>query len=321
MFAAFAGCASLDGLVGATDDEPPTKRNDRNADAATADATTTPDDRDVVTVDADTRPCDPAAPFGEPVLLAEIDLPGHEAISDLSPDELTLYYVTVVNGSTGVHIAMRSRATTTSPFGPASYPFGIPASDDWSVAISADGLSAVLSTDRSGMAGVDMFQASRPSTADTFGNLTKLTGLNSNANEQGSQLSADGKTFYFDSTRSGVRDLYRAPVTVGGFGAPEPIAELNTPNAEEAVPVVSADELTIYLHSTRGGGDPAGDIWMAKRASKQAPFADIALVPNVNASGAADVPAFVSRDDCRLYISSTRGPSGDYAAYVATRPK
>lgn len=320
MLAAFAGCASLDGLVGATDDEPPPKRNDRNADAATADATTTPDDRDVVTTDAGARPCDPAAPFGEPVLLAEIDLPGHEAVSDLSPDELTLYYVTTVTGSTGVHIAMRSRATATSPFGPASYPFGLPASDDWSVAISADGLSAVLSTARSGTAGVDMFQTSRPSPADTFGNLTKLTGLNSSADEQGSQLSADGKTFYFDSTRSGARDLYRAPVTVGGFGAPEPIAELNTPNAVEAVPVLSADELTIYFHSTRGS-DPTGDIWMAKRASKQAPFTDIALVPNVNAAGAADAPGFVSRDDCRLYMSSMRGPTGEYAPYVASRPK
>ena len=159
-----------------------------------------------------------------------------------------------------------------------SYPFGLPASDDWSVAISADGLSAVLSTIRSGTAGVDMFLTSRPSPADTFGSLTKLTGLNSSANEQGSQFSADSKTFYFDSTRSGIRDLYRAPVTLGGFGTPEPIAELNTPDADEAVPVVSADELTIYFHSTRGS-DSAGDIWMARRASKQAPFTDITLVP------------------------------------------
>jgi len=189
-----------------------------------------------------------------------------------------------------------------------SYPFGLPASDDWSVAISADGLSAVLSTIRSGTAGVDMFLTSRPSPADTFGSLTKLTGLNSSANEQGSQFSADSKTFYFDSTRSGIRDLYRAPVTLGGFGTPEPIAELNTPDADEAVPVVSADELTIYFHSTRGS-DSAGDIWMARRASKQAPFTDITLVPNVNVSGAADVPAFVSRDDCRLYISSTPSSS------------
>ena len=166
------------------------------------------------------------------------------------------------------------------------------------MSITSDGLTAIVTSDRNGT-NSDLYVASRTTTLAAFGALALVAGTNSKGNEEGPRWSADAKTLYFDSTRSGNRDIYRAPLVGATFGAPVAVTELNSP-ALDAVPVLSADELTIYFLSTRAPSTD-GDIFVATRATTAAPFANIQKLANVN-SAALDAPG---RDSRRMAARST----------------
>ncbi len=261
--------------------------------------------------------CNLSADFGAPTALAEINSTDEDILSDLSADELTVY-VASNHGVSGVQLFYATRAKRTDAFGALSLLLAAPgAYDDWGIAVSPDGLTGVISSDRTGQD--DMFVVTRPNTLSTFGNPGAASAINSASDEQSPRWSPDGKTFYFDSSRGGGnnRDLFRADATGAGFGAPTAITELNTA-AIEAGPVLSPDELTIYFLSTRAPTTD-GDIYVATRVSKAAPFGTPKQVPNVNGP-ALDGPARLSSDGCALYMSSTRN-GGRFDAFVARRPK
>lgn len=265
-------------------------------------------------IDASVPPCDPTKPFGTPVAITELNTAEEDILSDVSRDGLTVYLASN-HAVTGVHLFFASRPSTTAPFGARQLLFPNGSFDDWGVSITSDGLTAVVSSDRNG-ANSDLYVASRTTTLAAFGALAVVAGTNSKGNEEGPRWSADAKTLYFDSTRSGNRDIYRAPVVGATFGAPVAVAELNS-GALDAVPVVSADELTIYFLSKRAPSTD-GDIFVATRSTTAAPFANIQKVANVN-STALDAPGQISADGCTLHMSSSRGGKSDI--YVAQRPK
>jgi len=264
--------------------------------------------------DASVPPCDLTKPFDAPVAVTELNTVDEDILSDVSRDGLTVYLASN-HGVTGVHLFFASRASTTTPFGARQLLFPNGSFDDWGVSITPDGLTAIVSSDRNGM-NSDLYVASRPTTLAAFGALALVAGTNSTGNEEGPRWAVDSKTLYFDSTRSGNRDIYRAPVVGATFGAPTAVTELNSP-ALDAVPVVSADELTIYFLSTRAPSTD-GDIFVATRATTAAPFANIQKLANVN-SAALDAPGGISADGCTLYMSSSRAGKSDL--YIAQRPK
>jgi hypothetical protein len=267
--------------------------------------------------DATQAACDPSKPFGTPVAVAELNTADEDILTDMSPDELTAY-VTTNHGVTGVHPFYATRASAGGTFGALTAVFPTGAWDDWNLGVSSDGLTAVVSSTRPGSAMSDLYVATRPNTFSAFGALGAAAGLDTAQDEQGPKWSADGKTLYFDSTRSGSRDLYRSAVTAGAFGAPVAIAELNGPDLD-AIPVLTPDELTIYFISTRAP-TADGDIYVATRTDKSAPFSAPKVVTEVN-SPVVDAPAFASADGCRLYLSSTRNGGMHYDIFVATRPR
>jgi Tol biopolymer transport system component len=79
--------------------------------------------------------------------------------------------------------------------------------------------------------------------------------------------------------------------------------------------VLAPDGLTIYFASDRGLSDV--DIFAATRPTTAAPFGTPVRLRNVN-STVTDAPSWVSRDQCRLYMSSARAGTPD--VYVASRP-
>jgi hypothetical protein len=265
-------------------------------------------------VDASVPPCDLTKPFDAPIAVTELNTVDEDILSDVSRDGLTAY-VASNHGVTGVHVFFATRPSTTAPFGARQLLFPNGSFDDWGVSLTTDGLTAILSSDRNGMDS-QLYVASRGSTLAAFGGPALVNGTNSTANEEGPRWSADSKTLYFDSTRSGNRDLFRASVVGATFAAPVAITELNSP-ALEAVPVLSADELTIYFLSQRAPSTD-GDIFVATRATTAAPFANIQKLANVN-SAALDAPGGLSPDGCTLYMSSNRGGKSD--VYIAQRPK
>jgi Tol biopolymer transport system component len=308
-----SGLPCVDGVCGgpAADGAPPDARSDGPA------AEAGPSEGSVDAVDAppEAAPpsCNVTADFGTPVVVSEVASPSEDMVVDLAPDELTMYVASNRDGQ-GSHLYYTTRTTRGASWGALVSLLPIGAYDDWSIAITRDGLTGVLSSDRGGSN--DLFILTRSSVFATFGGATPAAALNSSSDDAAPKWSADGKTIYFDSTRTGARDLYVADALGTGFGAPRPITELNTPDLEAAA-VPSADELTIYFLSQRAPS-PDGDVYVATRASKGAPFGAPKQVPGINSS-ALDVPGWISPDGCTIYLSSTR-VGGHYDVYVARRP-
>jgi Tol biopolymer transport system component len=123
----------------------------------------------------------------------------------------------------------------------------------------------------------------------------------------------DNSVLYVASSRDGGEDLYRSERGAAGFAPPIAIAELNT-SFSENYPTVASDELVIYWTSDRSDGGARGglDIWMATRAAKSEPFANVRNVQELNTT-ADEAPNWISPDNCRLYLSTSN------AIYVAER--
>ena len=271
---------------------------------------------DAGTSDSPPPACDPTKPFGTPVAISELNTADEDVVSDVSADGLTIYVATN-HAVTGVHLFLASRANKTAPFGALQPFFPGGSFDDWAVALTSDGLTAVVSSDRNG-ANSDLYVATRATTFATFGALGAAASTNSTGNEEGPRWAADGKTLYFDSTRGGTRHIWSASVVGATFGAPQKLTELAS-DALDAVPVLSPDELTIYFLSTRAPTTD-GDIYVATRISKTLPFTNVQPVASVN-SPAIDAPGHISADGCTLYLSSHRATPGKSDIFVAQRPK
>jgi hypothetical protein len=161
----------------------------------------------------------------------------------------------------------------------------------------------------------------------TFGTPTNLgPGINTTYDEEGSFISADGCTLYFQSNRPGGQggspwDLWVAtrPTTDAEWGPPENLGPtVNTTSFEGSVCIL-ADGLSLYFASNQPGGFGGFDLWVTTRATK----ADKWGIP-VNLSGingpSDDCDASISSDGLELYFVSNRaGGHGSLDLWVTTR--
>lgn len=100
------------------------------------------------------------------------------------------------------------------------------------------------------------------------------------------------------------------------FGEPQLIEELAAPSKTDN-PSLTADLLELYFTSERALG-PA-EIFVAKRAQRDAPFDPPELVAELNAPGIETSPA-VSADGLTIWFASDRpGGLGDLDIWLATR--
>jgi len=121
-----------------------------------------------------------------------------------------------------------------------------------------------------------------------------------------------GTYLYFSSTgTSGNHDIYRSLMNAdGGFGTPQPVAELNTA-AVDQMPNVLQDGSEIVFASSRGGNM---DIWTATFNDITGLWNTPVPVSAVNTAEPETRPSF-SGDGKRLYFG--RGVTAD--VYVSTR--
>jgi hypothetical protein len=169
----------------------------------------------------------------------------------------------------------------------------------------------------------DIAPDSKPVTGP-FSTPAPLTKLNAPDSDDDPTLTADMLEIFFDSKRPGGKgggDIWtstRGSLT-GAWSTPINVGVLNTADGE-TTPEVSPDGLTIHFSSSRTGGLGSGDIYVATRASRTAPWSAPKHVKEL-CSADGDYAPTVSHDLKYMIMSSTRPGIGDFDLYTVTRAK
>jgi len=158
------------------------------------------------------------AEFADPEVLPAVNGPELEHLPRLGRDERTILFVssrTSPNAATNLWIA--ERATRSDEFAAAVEVPGInSAARDEGFSLTPDGLTLFFASNRGPDPSIeseldmDLWVATRASTAADFGAAESLAALNSSGEELDPQLSPDGSELFFTSSRAGNFQLFRA---------------------------------------------------------------------------------------------------------------
>jgi Tol biopolymer transport system component len=212
-----------------------------------------------------------SASFDSGTLVPELSTTGPEGAPDLSPDGLTVYWSSNRAGGVGGNdIWTATRPNLGASFGPAENLTTVNSTEsETGPAISADGLDLFFSSRRPGGPGsVNVWTASRPSTALDFGAPVLFGVVNIGDAEGSLTMSEDGLTILFDSRLAGGRaNLYmttRADRNAS-FSPPELVSELNSAESDYS-PDFARGDTEIYFTSNRDGGAGFDDIYVSARS-------------------------------------------------------
>jgi len=250
--------------------------------------------------------CDPARPFGAPVLVPGLDTSDFFATPRLSPDELSIYFTTLVDrdGAVQADLVRAQRTSRAAPFGPATplSAFNTPQQDNDPM-IAGDLRSLWFSSSRSG--NNQLYVARRASPGEELGAPVLVPGLAGPSQDMHPYYRAAGPELWFTSDRgdSGT-EVYVAPLRDGSFGPATLVSELSTP-AVDVQPQVTEDGLVVLLASNREGGAGGFDLWIASRRSTAETFRAPTSLAAVN-TAADEYAGWISPDACRVYFSSNR---------------
>ncbi len=187
-------------------------------------------------------------------------------------------------------------------------------------AVSADDLTIVFSSARSGTSGGgDFWTATRATRAGTFAAATQRADLNSSASETRASISGDGLLAAIGTSRSGGEggiDIWlgsRVLLTDGFTGFSQTLLGAVNDGDAQHDPFLSADGLRLYLAPTTGGQH----IEVATRATLASTFAS---PDSLIDSASSDADPWVSPDERVIVFSSDRaGTIGSADVWFATR--
>jgi Tol biopolymer transport system component len=276
----------------------------------------------------DAAPCRTWGAFAAPVFVDNINTLGignDDWHPSLTADDLTLYFYSFRQGGSFSDIYRATRPARSQPFGTPELftDVSTATASEWSPNLTADGLSLLFSSNRTGGTGdYDFYEARRTTTAGPFDMIEELPALNSTMTEDSAWISPDGLRVYFSSNRGATDDIFRAsrPSRLSSFTNVELATELNVDSTRDVAPSLSADELEIFFSSERAGGS-GFDIWYSTRSSISQPFAPPITLPSLN-SGQDDFAPSLSHDGSELFYTydALSLGGGDANIFVAKRP-
>jgi len=179
----------------------------------------------------------------------------------------------------------------------------------WECDFSHDGLELYFSVYREGNAAI--WVSRRETTNGPWQEPTNLgPTVNSSVRAMEPSISGDGLELYFGTWVDYIVRVCTRPSKDAPWGSPVKI-DLPFGLNDSWGPDISADGLSLYFASIRGGGYGEDDIWVATRATRNDPWRDpVNLGPNVN-SGSIDWAPSISTDGLTLAFS--RGHASIYA--------
>ena len=238
----------------------------------------------------------------------ELNGPTADLKISLTADGLEAYFDSDRGGDRAIYVT--SRADLNAPFAlPTLVPELASLAFDGHSAVSDDGLTLLFARDIGVPNGVEIHESTRLTRADPWGAPALVPSLSSVAIEDGPDLSADGQTLVFSSTRNGTRDLFIADRN----GADWIVTELTTLNSpdDEFDPDISADLLELYFARRVAG---VATIMTAVRANTASPFEIAVEVPEL---GDVAGPR-LSSDRRTIYFHRNEGTPG-LDLFTATR--
>jgi hypothetical protein len=196
--------------------------------------------------------------FSKAVVLSGVNSTTDDGNPCISNDGLTLYYSSKRAGGMGeVDLWASTRAKIADNFPAPKVLAAVNGTNDdvfpW---ISADGLTLLFTSSRSGA--TDLYIATRPKPSGNFSSPTAVAGVNGNTTrEDRAALSNDGLTIYFGSDRSGGmggRDFWMGTRTdvQDGFTTITNLKDVNS-TAYERDLSLSRDETELLFSSNRSG--------------------------------------------------------------------
>ncbi|MBN1362967.1 MAG: PD40 domain-containing protein [Sedimentisphaerales bacterium] len=255
--------------------------------------------------------------------------PATEYVTCFSADGLEVYFAPAVaplrsGGQGGADLWFFTRASVEDAWGPPENlgPIVNTASNDLGAFVTVDGLELYFFSNRHG--NVDIYVTRAATRTSPWGPATNLgSKVNGSFSDNWPMVSPDGLELYLSSdrpdgyggpdlyvsTRATTQDLWGAPVNLGDA--------VNSPGGE-LISRLSPDGLLLFFSSDRPGGfGPWGDGYVARRASRSAPWQPaVNLGPIVNAT-TFNWP-IVSPDGSALYI--LRDPNDDMSNYTYKAP-
>jgi len=219
-----------------------------------------------------TRPTQDAD-WGNPIKLGpQIQVPTYTGGQHIASDGLTLFYSPMRTDGYGGpgDLWVTTRSTEDDPWG-IPVILGEPVnsgSEEWAPSLSGDNLSLCFMSTRPGGRGqMDLWMTTRPTlTEDWPGPINLGPIVNSSDFEGHPSLSADGRTLFFQSRRTGGLGGYDIWMTTrrkenDAWTAPRNLGPaVNSPHID-GEPSISSDGSTLYFSSDRPGGHGNSDLW------------------------------------------------------------
>jgi hypothetical protein len=260
--------------------------------------------------------------FETPIVVPNINSSVYDRDPYVSADEMTIWFSSGRPGGTGGTVYIAKRTTPTGTFGDPQIDDDFDsAGNETKLSMTEDRLYAVVGSDRTGSAAVDIWESSRLTVNDNWSTpaRTNLTLVNSAMDDHDPTISNDGLRLYLAPVGGGQHLAVATRMNVGDpFGAPTTITELVS-GMGDADPSPTPDERILLFASNKPGlaGDPAPpNVWYATRAGATGPFDPPKLVPDINTDMPEGDP-HLSADGCRIYFARDLG-SDNYEIHVAT---
>jgi len=275
-----------------------------------------------------TRP-NTTSPFGNVHNLAEINSSAADGHSSISPDGLTLHFVSDRNiGSSIGQLFKATRESLDAPFGNLEHLsfFDSPGSSLGFPFMSRDGKAFYFTKSVDGQP-LDIFVSySYIPEPNQWSQPVPLTEVNTDTAEEWTPfLSFDGLTLYFSRLRSST-SLYgrifeaKREKPYGPFTSIREISELNELNTNVFIPWVSSDNLRMYYTTDPGRGKFY--LKFSQRATVNDPWPKGTNISELNSLANYIHSPRLTVDELTIFFAAYNipGGKGGYDIWMATRP-
>jgi Tol biopolymer transport system component len=264
----------------------------------------------------------PGATFGAPAIVSGLGADGADDDKPtLTSDRLEIYFLSTRDGGPGGGDVWKStRSDVSSVWAAPSLVAEVSsASHEKSPAVSGDGLTLWVASDRDGgQGGLDIYVSTRDDRASPWSTPTVVPALNSKGDEIPRPPGQGGLVMPLavrppSATEYQIAFSGRTTPT-SEWASPTMLTEIDTADTD-VDGFLGADGLVLHFSSDRlNQGDQ--DLFVASRAGTGAPFGGIAPIPELN-SPHDDRDPWLAPDGSEIFFSSDR--SGSLKIYRAAR--